>query len=102
VLSYETILTLFFKMHDPTTQDRQGNDVGTQYRSAIFYNSPEQKAAARKLMAKVEHSNAWKKPLTTQLLPLGPFWRAEEHHQKYLQKNPLGYSCHQMHNLSFE
>lgn len=100
-LSYEKILLNFFKMHDPTTKDRQGNDVGSQYRSAIFYHNEEQKKAAVELMLKVERSKKWKNPLVTQLVPASDFWRAEEFHQKYLDKNPYGYTCHFIRNFDF-
>lgn len=100
-ISYEQILTLFFKMHDPTTLNRQGNDEGSQYRSAIFYHSKEQKEVAEKLETKIEHSKAWKAPLTTQLAPAGNFYPAEEYHQKYLEKHPGGYDNHYLRDLSF-
>jgi peptide methionine sulfoxide reductase msrA/msrB len=99
--SYEKILNLFFKLHDPTTPNRQGNDIGTQYRSAIFVNSPEQKQIAEKVRLKVEASGAWKKPLTTDVVKAGPFYRAEEYHQKYLVKNPGGYTCHFVRDVKF-
>ena len=97
ILSYETLLEQwFFKLHDPTTRNRQGNDVGTQYRSAIFYTSPEQRAAAERVMARVEASGAWKKPLTTEVVPATTWYSAEREHQDYLQRNPNGYTCHWM------
>jgi peptide methionine sulfoxide reductase msrA/msrB len=86
----------FFKMHDPTTVNRQGNDVGTQYRSAIFYTTPEQKKIAEAVKAKVEASGKWKKPIVTEIVKAGPFTKAEDYHQDYLQKHPGGYSCHFM------
>lgn len=100
-VSYEQILTLFFKMHDPTTLNRQGNDEGTQYRSAIFFHNKTQKEVAEKLKAKVEKSNAWKAPITTQIAPAGAFYPAEEYHQKYLVKHPGGYDNHYLRDLSF-
>jgi methionine-S-sulfoxide reductase len=100
-ISYEQVLTLFFKMHDPTTPNAQGNDEGTQYRSAIFYHSKEQKEVAEKLKAKIEKSNAWKKPLATQIAPATTFYPAEEYHQKYLVKHPGGYDNHYLRDLSF-
>lgn len=100
-LSYEGILLEFFKIHDPTTKNRQGNDVGTQYRSAIFYDSPEQKKAAEKIMARVAKSGKWGKPLTTEIVELHDFWRAEDYHQKYLQAHPQGYTCHFERKLEF-
>ena len=93
-LSYEQLLGWFFRMHDPTTKNRQGNDVGTQYRSAIFYHSPQQKEIAEKVKAKVEQSGKWKRPIVTEIVPAGTFTPAEEYHQDYLQKNPGGYTCH--------
>ena len=86
----------FFKMHDPTTRNRQGNDVGTQYRSAIFYASEEQKKVAEEVKAKVEASHAWSRPIVTEIVPAGAFTLAEGYHQDYLQNNPGGYTCHFM------
>ena len=99
--SFENILLFFFKVHDPTTENQQGNDIGTQYRSAIFYHSPEQLATAEKVMARVNKSGAWKKPLATQLTPFGVFYKAEDYHQDYLQKSPNGYTCHYIRNIEF-
>ncbi len=99
--SYEAILAYFFKIHDPTTANRQGNDIGTQYRSAIFYHDAEQKAVAEKVKARVEASGAWKKPIVTQIVPFTQFWRAEDYHQDYLEKNPGGYTCHYERNMSY-
>lgn len=94
-LSFEVLLeNWFFKMHDPTTLDRQGNDVGTQYRSAIFVNSKEQRKVAEAVKAKVSKSGQWQAPIVTQVVDAGPFTPAEEYHQDYLQKNPDGYTCH--------
>ncbi len=93
-LPYEKLLGWFFRMHDPTTLDRQGNDRGTQYRSAIFYGSPEQKAAAERVKAALERAGTWRAPIVTEIAPAGEFWPAEEYHQKYLEKNPGGYTCH--------
>ena len=96
-LSYADLLeNWFFRMHDPTTKDRQGNDRGTQYRSAIFVTSPEQKKVAEEVKARVDASGKWKHPLVTQIVEAGEFTRAEEYHQKYLVKHPGGYSCHFM------
>jgi peptide methionine sulfoxide reductase msrA/msrB len=92
--SYETLLRLFFRIHDPTTLNRQGNDVGSSYRSAIFYNSPAQKSIAERVKAEVNASGKWRKPLVTEITPAGPWWKAEEYHQDYLQKHPGGYTCH--------
>ncbi len=94
-LSYADLLEKwFFKMHDPTTLNQQGNDVGTQYRSVIFYDSDDQKKIAEEIITKVEKSGFWKKPIVTQVKPAGHFAPAEEYHQDYLQKNPVGYTCH--------
>lgn len=101
-ISYEQILEHFFKMHDPTTKDQQGNDVGTQYRSAIFTNGTQQKERAEKFRAKVETSKAWKKPLSTEITAAPKFYPAEEYHQKYLVKNPGGYDNHFVRELKFD
>ena len=100
-LTYENLLLFFFKLHDPTTVNRQGNDVGTQYRSAIFFESPDQQSIAEKVKTRVEKSGAWKKPVVTEIVKATPFWRAEEYHQKYLQKDPGGYTCHFVRDLKF-
>ncbi len=91
-LSYDDLLVWFFKMHDPTTLNRQGNDRGTQYRSAIFYANEAQLAAAKKAIAAAELK--WKKPIVTTLEPAAKWWPAEGYHQDYLVKNPGGYTCH--------
>jgi peptide methionine sulfoxide reductase msrA/msrB len=93
-ISYEEILGYFFRMHDPTTLNRQHNDVGTQYRSAIFYNTEEQKKVAEAAKAKVDQSGKWKKPVVTEITKAGAFYAGEDYHQKYLVKNPGGYNCH--------
>ncbi|MEK9145842.1 MAG: bifunctional methionine sulfoxide reductase B/A protein [Elusimicrobiota bacterium] len=93
-ISYEELLGYFFRLHDPTTLNRQGNDVGTQYRSVIFYHDEAQRKAAEKVKERVEKSGKWKGSLTTQIVRAGRFWTAEEYHQKYLLKNPGGYTCH--------
>ena len=95
-LSFEDLLGSFFRMHDPTTTNRQGNDIGTQYRSAIFYADEVQKATALKVKARVDASGKWKKPVVTEISPAGPFYNAEDYHQDYLVKNPGGYTCHWM------
>jgi methionine-S-sulfoxide reductase len=92
--SFPDLLELFFKMHDPTTLNQQGNDVGSQYRSAIFYTSEEQKKSAEVAKIKAGASGLWKKPIVTEIVAAGPFFEAEEYHQDYLQKNPGGYTCH--------
>ncbi len=93
-LSFETLLGWYFRMHDPTTPNRQGNDVGTQYRSAIFYASEAQRLTAEKVKAQVEQSGKWKKPPVTEITPVGKFYPAESYHQDYLVRNPDGYTCH--------
>ncbi len=93
-LSYSDLLGYFFRMHDPTTLNQQGNDKGSQYRSVIFYHSPEQKLAAQEAISKVEASKKWPRPIITQVLPAEKFYPAEEYHQDYLKKNPGGYTCH--------
>ncbi len=99
--SYEEILKFFFKLHDPTTANRQGNDVGTQYRSAVFYTNDAQKQTAEKVKALVEKSGQWKKPIVTEILPAQKFYPAEDYHQDYLQKHPQGYTCHYVRPLEF-
>lgn len=93
-IKYEDLLLLFFKLHDPTSKNQQGNDIGTQYRSAIFYESEDQKVIAEKILARVQKTGVWKKPLVTEISKASTFWIAEEYHQKYLVKNPGGYTCH--------
>ncbi len=94
-LSYESLLEdWFFRMHDPTTRDRQGNDVGAQYRSVIFASSPEQRAAAERVKKRVDESHKWPRPLVTQITDASHFTVAEGYHQDYLEKNPGGYTCH--------
>jgi peptide-methionine (S)-S-oxide reductase len=94
LLSYERLLDFFFQIHNPTTQNQQGNDVGSSYRSAIFYATPEEKNVAEKMIAIVNESGRWDNPVVTTLEPLTRFWPAEEYHQDYLIKNPGGYTCH--------
>lgn len=94
-LSYEDLLeNWFFRMHDPTTPNRQGNDIGPQYRSVIFATSLEQKEAAERVKRRVNESGKWPRPLVTQITDAGPYTVAEDYHQDYLQKHPGGYSCH--------
>jgi len=94
-LSYSDLLEKwFFRMHDPTTLNRQGNDTGTQYRSAIFYTSAEQRTVAEAVKARVDKGGKWKKPIVTQIAEASKWYPAEEYHQKYLVKNPGGYTCH--------
>ncbi|HEX7596633.1 MAG TPA: peptide-methionine (S)-S-oxide reductase MsrA, partial [Polyangia bacterium] len=92
--SYESILRYFFRLHDPTTPNRQGNDMGSQYRSAIFWNSEEQRHTAERVKAEVDASGKWNKKVVTEIVKAGPFYPAEDYHQDYLQKNPGGYTCH--------
>ena len=93
-LSYEALLDYFFRMHDPTTSNRQHNDVGTQYRSAIFYENEAQKQTAERVKARWDKSGEFKRPIVTEITPATKFYSAEEYHQKYLVKNPGGYTCH--------
>jgi peptide methionine sulfoxide reductase msrA/msrB len=93
-LSYEDLLRYFFRLHDPTTPNRQGNDVGTQYRSAIFVHDDEQRRGAERVKAEVEKSGKWRGKVVTQIVPASQFYLAEDYHQDYLQKNPNGYTCH--------
>jgi peptide-methionine (S)-S-oxide reductase len=92
--SFRTLLEFFFQIHDPTTRNRQGNDMGTSYRSAIFYASPEQKRIAEDTIADVEASKLWPGKVVTEVAPVGPFWEAEPEHQDYLERYPNGYTCH--------
>ena len=92
-LSYTTLLEFFYKMHDPTTKNRQGADTGTQYRSAIFYHSDEQEQLAKKVTEEAQ-KQWWKSSkITTEILPAGQWWDAEDYHQRYLDVNPGGYEC---------
>jgi peptide-methionine (S)-S-oxide reductase len=93
-ISYRQILELFFQIHDPSTRNRQGNDVGTSYRSAIFYTSDEQKRIAEDTIADVDASGLWPGKVVTEVVPAGDFWEAEPEHQDYLQRYPGGYTCH--------
>lgn len=94
LLSYRQLLEFFFQIHDPTTVDRQGNDIGSSYRSAIFFLTEEQHRIALDTIADVEASGLWPGRVVTELKPAGEFWEAEPEHQDYLQKNPGGYTCH--------
>ena len=93
-ISYREILEFFFQIHDPSTRNRQGNDVGTSYRSAIFYTSDEQKRIAEDTIADVDASGLWPGKAVTEVAPAGDFWQAEPEHQDYLLRYPEGYSCH--------
>jgi peptide-methionine (S)-S-oxide reductase len=94
VTSYKKLLDFFFQIHNPTTLNQQGNDIGTSYRSAIFYGNEEERKEAENFIDIVNKSKRWPGPVVTTLEPLGKFYRAEEYHQDYLQKNPGGYTCH--------
>ncbi len=94
LISYRELLEKFFQLHDPTTLNRQGNDRGTSYRSAIFYTTPEQKRVAEETIADVDASGLWPGKVVTEVAPAGPFWEAEPEHQDYLQRIPHGYTCH--------
>ena len=102
IVSYETLLDQFFKMHDPTTMNQQGNDRGSQYRSEIFTHSPEQLKTAEAFKARVEKSGAWKAPVVTKIEPAHTFYAAEDYHQQYLVKNPGGYDNHYLRKISFD
>ncbi|MYM71217.1 peptide-methionine (S)-S-oxide reductase MsrA [Duganella sp. FT134W] len=91
VISYRDLLEIFFTIHDPTTLNRQGNDVGTQYRSVIYYQSPQQEATARQVMAEMAH--VWDAPIVTELSPAPPFYKAEDYHQDYFRHHPLQGYC---------
>jgi peptide-methionine (S)-S-oxide reductase len=92
--SYRDLLEFFFQIHDPTTSNRQGNDIGASYRSAIFYTNDEQKRVAEDSIADVDASGLWPGKVVTELVPVGPFWQAEPEHQDYLERVPNGYTCH--------
>jgi len=93
-LGYRALLELFFQIHDPTTRNRQGNDVGPSYRSAIYYTSDEQRRIAQETIADVDASGLWPGKVVTEVTAAGPFWEAEPEHQDYLQRIPNGYTCH--------
>ncbi len=93
-LGLRELLKVFFQIHDPTTRDRQGNDIGSSYRSAILYRSEEQRETARQLIARMDASGVWPGRIVTELKPAGAFWPAEPEHQDYLRRNPMGYTCH--------
>lgn len=94
IVSYRQILEFFFQIHDPSTKDRQGNDTGVSYRSAIYYVSEEQKDIALQTIADVDASGLWPGKVVTEVEPAGDFWEAEVEHQDYLEKSPNGYTCH--------
>ena len=93
-IGFRKLLEFFFQVHDPSTRDRQGNDMGASYRSAIFYTSDEQKRIAEDTIADVNASGLWPGRVVTELAPAGPFWQAEPEHQDYLERIPNGYTCH--------
>jgi peptide-methionine (S)-S-oxide reductase len=92
--NYRALLEFFFQIHDPTTRNRQGNDIGASYRSAIYYSSDEQKRIATDAIADVEASGLWPGKVVTEVAPVGDFWQAEPEHQDYLERYPNGYTCH--------
>jgi len=94
ILSYRHLLFEFFRMHNPTTRNQQGNDIGSQYRSAIFYVDEEQRRTAQEVIKTVDESGDWQGKIVTEVVPFREFFRAEEYHQKYLVKSPHGYTCH--------
>ena len=94
IVSYRQILEFFFQIHDPSTLDRQGNDLGTSYRSAIFYTTDEQRRVAEDTIADVDASGLWPGKVVTEVAPAGDFWEAEPEHQDYLERYPGGYTCH--------
>jgi peptide-methionine (S)-S-oxide reductase len=93
-ISYRDLLEFFFQIHDPSTRDRQGNDRGASYRSAIYYTTPEQQRVALETIVDVEASGLWPGKVVTEVAPAGDFWEAEPEHQDYLQRYPTGYTCH--------
>ena len=93
-ISYRQILEFYFQIHDPTTRNRQGNDMGPSYRSAIFYTTDEQRRIAEDTIADVDESGLWPGKVVTEVVPSGEFWEAEPEHQDYLLRNPGGYTCH--------
>jgi peptide-methionine (S)-S-oxide reductase len=94
IISYRKILEFFFQIHDPSTANRQGNDIGLSYRSAIFYLNEEQKRVAEDTVADVDACDLWPGKVVTEISPAGPFWQAEPEHQDYLERIPNGYTCH--------
>ena len=93
-LSYRELLEFFFQIHDPTTKNRQGNDIGTSYRSAILYLDDKQRRVAEDTIAAIDSSRRWPEKVVTEVTPAGPFWEAEPGHQDYLERYPNGYTCH--------
>lgn len=99
-LSYRHLLFEFFRMHNPTTPNRQGNDIGASYRSAIFYINGNQQRTAEEVIRTVEDSGEWQAKIVTEVVPFNAFWRAEEEHQDYLHRYPQGYTCHYLRRLN--
>jgi len=93
-IGYRDLLEFFFQIHDPTTRNRQGNDIGPSYRSAIFYQNDEQRRIAQAIVAEISASGRWPGKPVTEIVPAGPFWEAEPEHQDYLERFPDGYTCH--------
>ena len=100
-ISYEKLVKIFFVLHDPTTPNRQGPDVGTQYRSAIFYHDDAQKLTAQKVKAELTAAKKFRRPIVTQIVPAAEFWIAEDYHQQYIEKNPMR-SCHMIDRRKLE
>ena len=94
LLTYRQLLEFFFQIHDPSTPNRQGNDIGSSYRSAIYFTSTEQQRTAQQIIEEINSSGIWPGKAVTEVVPAGPFWQAEPEHQNYLQRNPYGYTCH--------
>lgn len=97
-ITYYELLDYFFRMHDPTTLHRQGDDIGHQYRSVIFYHTEDQRQVAEEVKRRVEVSGKWPAPLTTEIVPASTFYKAEDYHQDYLKRHPNGYNCHWLRN----
>lgn len=95
-VDYASLVEFFFRIHDASTIDRQGNDMGTQYRSVIFYHTPDQKKVAEEVKDKVQKEHYPRTPIVTQIVPVGQYWSAEDYHQLYLEKNPSGYCNHRL------
>lgn len=100
-LNYSTLLFNFFRMHNPTTRNQQGNDIGTPYRSAIFYLDAEQLDVIEQVIQRIDSSGKWHAPVVTEITPFLAFYRAENYHQNYLIKHPMGYNCHFIRDLDF-
>ena len=94
LLTYRQLLEFFFQIHDPSTPNRQGNDIGSSYRSAIYFTSTEQQRTAQQIIEEINSSGLWPGKVVTEVAPASPFWQAEPEHQNYLQRNPYGYTCH--------